>query len=170
MIGQALISYLKLNKLTISTVESCTGGHLINKITNIEGASAVTSGGIVTYSNAQKIKAGVPATIIEKYGVYSKECAEAMATVALDMFSSNIGIGITGTLSNIDKNNKDSKKGEVFYCIRINALDRVIKLTRTILVPIQDRDLQKEFIVNIIITKLTEVIESEIIKKGVKSN
>lgn len=161
MIEEKIVHNLKKNKLTISSVESCTGGHLINKITNIEGASDVTNGGIIVYSNNQKIRAGVPAKVIEQYGVYSIECAQAMSTVGASLFSSDISIGITGTLSNIDINNRDSEQGKVFYSIRIKINDEVTNLNSILFIPIIKRNLQKEYIVNYVLEKLNEFLEDE---------
>ncbi len=163
MIEEKLVYNLRKNKLTISSVESCTGGYLINKITNVEGASSVTNGGLVAYSNAQKIRAGVPAKVIEQYGVYSIECAEIMGTVGLDMFSSDICIGVTGTLSNIDINNRDSEQGKVFYSIRIKINNEILSIKSTILIPIIKRDLQKAYIVNNILERVNKFLEDEYI-------
>lgn len=160
MLEERLVNILKENNLTISTVESCTGGDLINRITNIEGASDVSNGGIVTYSNSQKIKVGVSKRLISKYGVYSIECAEAMAEVGLDFFSSDICIGVTGTLTNLDTNNIDSKQGKVFYSIKIRINSKLDKLNYSLEVPIKDRKLQKEYISSIIIEKLIEFLEN----------
>ena len=60
---------------TIATMESCTGGGVVNAITNIEGASEVLKFSAVTYSNEYKIKMGVDSQIIDKYSVYSMETA-----------------------------------------------------------------------------------------------
>ena len=67
---------------TISTMESCTSGLIASIITDTEGASAIFPGGYVTYLNETKILNGVDANVIEKYGVYSRECANAMAETA----------------------------------------------------------------------------------------
>ena len=64
---------------TISTMESCTGGGVSNAITNCEGASEVLKFSAVTYSNDYKIKMGVSSDIIDKYSVYSMECAKEMS-------------------------------------------------------------------------------------------
>ena len=71
-----IIDYLTKNNLTISTMESATGGYLASSITNIDGSSLVFKFGAVTYSNEFKIKMGVNKDIIEKYTVYSMETAK----------------------------------------------------------------------------------------------
>lgn len=160
MIEQRLVKKLRENRLTISSVESCTGGYLINKITNVEGASEITNGGMVTYSNEQKIKSGIPVKIIERYGVYSSECAETMANIGIKLFNSDISIGITGTLSNIDPNNLDSKQGKVFYSIMIKEKTKYTNLSSMLSVPVRERSLQKEYIVNHIIVELNEFLKN----------
>ena len=95
---------------TISTMESCTSGMI---------ASAIFPGGYVTYLNETKIFIGVEKEIIQKYGVYSKECAEAMAKTVQEKLHTDIAVGITGTTGNIDPNNSDSVQGVVYFCIRI---------------------------------------------------
>lgn len=161
MSAEKLVQNLKKNKLNISSVESCTGGYLINSITNIEGASHITNGGIVAYSNSQKIRIGVSKEIIKKYGVYSKECAQNMAKVGLELFDSNISVGITGTLSNIDENNRDSEQGKVFYCISIREKDEITNLQSELDLVIEKRCLQKKYIVSIIIESLLEYLQED---------
>ena len=70
--------YAKLTKLliekdiSISTMESCTGGLISSFITDTEGSSAIFAGSFVTYSNNAKIMLGVPSETIKKYSVYSE--------------------------------------------------------------------------------------------------
>ncbi len=110
---ESITNYLIKHKLTISTMESCTAGMVASFLTDTEGSSATLKGAYITYCNEAKIKQGVPAETIDKYGVYSKETALAMATACMDSYSADIGIGVTGTLGNTDPNNTDSVPGEV---------------------------------------------------------
>lgn len=107
--------------LTISFMESCTSGLLASMLTDTEGASAVFKGSFVTYSNEAKVFAGVDGEIIEKYGVYSAECARAMAETALKKFGADLAVGITGSTGNTDPNNADSVQGEAFFCVLIGG-------------------------------------------------
>ena len=66
------------NKI-ISTMESCTGGAIVNAITNIPDASKVIKFSAITYANEFKIKMGVSKELIDKYTVYSIEVARDMA-------------------------------------------------------------------------------------------
>lgn len=105
--------------ITITFMESCTSGLLASMFTDTEGASAVFKGSLVTYSNEMKIFHGVPARIIEEHGVYSLQCAQAMAETVQKIHDSDISIGITGTTGNPDPANRDSVRGEAFFCIRV---------------------------------------------------
>jgi PncC family amidohydrolase len=114
--------YEKLTKLliekniTITTMESCTSGQLASLISDTKGASAVMKGAFVTYCNEAKIMQGVPADIIEKYTVYSKETACAMADVCRKTYNADIGVGVTGSLENVDpENEKASEPGSVWF-------------------------------------------------------
>lgn len=104
--------------LTISTMESATSGQMASFLTDTEGASAIMKGAFVTYSNEAKIMQGVPRETIEKYTVYSEETALAMARSCKEAYGADIGIGITGTMGNVDPANVEaSTKGEVYFAI-----------------------------------------------------
>ena len=102
---------------TITTMESCTSGQVASLITDTEGASAVMPGAFVTYSNAAKVRMGVPAETIETFGVYSAQTASAMARACRENLGTDIGVGVTGTFGNVDPNNADSAPGEVYFAI-----------------------------------------------------
>ena len=92
----ALGVLLRQNELTLSTMESCTGGLLAHTITNVPGSSAYFRGGLVAYTAETKIDWGVDPAIIEQHGTISAECASDMARAARERLSADIGIGITG--------------------------------------------------------------------------
>ena len=112
-----IINSLIDRQITISTMESCTSGMIASMITDTSGASAVFPGGFVTYLNETKVFAGVDEKIIKEYGVYSGECAKAMAETVREKLNTDIGIGITGTTGNLDPNNADSVQGQAFFSI-----------------------------------------------------
>ena len=117
-----LTKYLIEKKLTITTMESATAGLIASLITDTEGSSAVLKGAFVTYCNQAKIMQGIPAEIIEKYSVYSKETAVAMASACAKTYKADIGIGITGTMGNIDPANpKSSVPGKVYFAILVKG-------------------------------------------------
>lgn len=109
-------------KMTITTMESATSGQIASLITDTEGSSAVLKGAFVTYCNEAKMMQGVPAEILEQYTVYSKETAEAMASACAKTYEANIGIGVTGTMGNIDPVNPDaSVPGQVYFAVVMNG-------------------------------------------------
>lgn len=112
-----VVEKLKLLNKTVATMESCTGGYVASSITDIEGASDVLKFSAITYSNEYKIKMGVSSEVIDKYSVYSKQVAREMAYNISLYANSNYGIGITGKINRIDKNNLSGEDNKVFYCI-----------------------------------------------------
>ena len=103
--------------ITVSTMESCTAGQIASLITDTEGSSAVFRGSYVAYCNDEKIRLGVPAEVIDSYGVYSEQTASEMARLCRHDFRTDLGVGISGTFGNTDPNNSDSVPGEVFFAI-----------------------------------------------------
>jgi nicotinamide-nucleotide amidase len=84
-------------KLTVATVESCTGGLVAGALTEIAGSSAVVLCGFVTYSNeAKQSMVDVPAATIAVHGAVSRETATAMAQGALAKSPASLSIAITG--------------------------------------------------------------------------
>lgn len=83
--------------LTVSTVESCTGGLVGGALTAIAGSSAVYDRGFITYSNAAKTDlVGVPSPMIEANGAVSEPVARAMAQGARRVAGSDLAVSITG--------------------------------------------------------------------------
>ncbi len=88
---------LKWRKYTLATAESCTGGLLAGRITDVPGSSEYFLQGVVSYSNdAKKDLLGVPKKLIEHHGAVSEEVANAMASGIRKRAGSTFGIGITG--------------------------------------------------------------------------
>ena len=120
---RSLTKRLIEKKLTITTMESATSGQIASLITDTEGSSAVLKGAFITYCNVAKIKQGVPAEILDKYTVYSRETAEAMAKACAEAYCANIGIGVTGTMGNVDPANPEaSVPGQVYFAICLNGI------------------------------------------------
>lgn len=84
-------------KLTISTTESCTGGLLSSKFTDVSGSSAFVHLNLVTYANEAKHKMlGVRNETLENYGAVSEECAYEMASGLMKLTNADICISTTG--------------------------------------------------------------------------
>ena len=93
---QAVGQILKERGLTLATMESCTGGFLVNCITDVPDSASYYKGGVVAYTNEMKIASGVPSGVIERHGAISPETANAMAVAAAGSLGADYGIGITG--------------------------------------------------------------------------
>jgi len=88
---------LREHKFTISVAESCTGGLLASRLTDVPGSSDYVERGVVCYSNRAKIElVGVPEPMIHEHGAVSEPVAQAMAEGIRSRAGTNIGIGITG--------------------------------------------------------------------------
>ena len=84
-------------KITISVAESCTGGLLSSKLTNLSGSSKYFKLGLITYSNNAKINIlKVKKSIIDKYGAVSQECCKSMVENLSKLSKSKINLSITG--------------------------------------------------------------------------
>ncbi len=95
--AEQLVSLLKSQGKTITTIESCTGGLVAGAITAISGSSNVFDYGFVTYSNAAKTAlVGVPEELLSQYGAVSVEVARAMADGGRQRASADIALSVTG--------------------------------------------------------------------------
>ena len=84
-------------KLTLAVAESCTGGLITHRLTNIPGSSVFLIAGVIAYAYEAKVIAlGVSWETLNKYGAVSQETALAMARGVRDRFSTSIGLSVTG--------------------------------------------------------------------------
>lgn len=95
---EAVVGRLLLErKLTISVAESCTGGLVSHRLTNVPGSSGYYMQGAVTYSNDAKHEVlGVPYETLQRYGAVSYQTAAAMAEGVRRWAKTDLGVGITG--------------------------------------------------------------------------
>jgi nicotinamide-nucleotide amidase len=92
-----IVRLLTERKRTVALAESCTGGYIAHRLTNVPGASAVFSAGFVTYSNEAKQKfLGVPSEILERHGAVSEPVAREMAEGARRAAGTDYAIAVTG--------------------------------------------------------------------------
>ena len=142
---------------TVSTMESCTGGAVVNAITNIPGASQVLNYSAVTYCNEFKIKMGVSKDVIDKYSVYSMETAREMALAITKFALSDFGIGVTGKLGKRDINNEFGDDNQVFISIYDKNLDKYTDFN--VFVDRDDRRDDKLEVLEVIIDKFLNYLE-----------
>lgn len=98
VLPEALVGdLLRQQGLTLAVAESCTGGLICHRLTNIPGASDYFMGGVVSYSNLAKMELlRVPSDILAVWGAVSEETARAMASGVREAFHTDIGLSVTG--------------------------------------------------------------------------
>ncbi|MBR5479267.1 MAG: competence/damage-inducible protein A [Clostridia bacterium] len=113
---------LKEKGKTLSAAESCTAGLLSKRITDIPGTSSVFLGGVVVYSNeAKENLLGVPHELLEEFGAVSRECANTLANNVRQLFSSDIGVGITG-IAGPDGGTDEKPVGTVYVAVSAGGM------------------------------------------------
>ncbi len=96
-IEEAVVELLQKSELKLATAESCTGGLISKRITDISGASSIFECGIVSYANEIKHKIlGVNEDDLKKYGAVSSQVAEQMAKGVLKLSGADVAISVTG--------------------------------------------------------------------------
>ncbi len=112
-----VVGLLKEKSKTLATAESCTGGLLAKRVTDISGASRVFFGGVVTYATETKTSLlGIDAGLIKEKGVASRDVAEQMAMMVRRRFGTDLGIGITG-IAGPDSDETGLEPGTVFVAL-----------------------------------------------------
>lgn len=88
---------LKAKNLTVATAESCTGGLLASRLTDVDGSSAYVKGGVISYCNGIKRDIlHVKAETLDEFGAVSRQTALEMASNVREIFSATIGLSTTG--------------------------------------------------------------------------
>jgi len=121
---------------TLASAESCTGGMLAARVTDLPGSSDYFNGAIVAYSNEAKIsQAGVPRELIEAHGAVSQEVAEALADGARAALRADVGVGITG-VAGPGGGTAEKPVGLVWLSVAVDGHDaQVVRLTRSVNLP-----------------------------------
>ena len=125
---EVVVQELAAANATVATAESCTGGLLANRLTNVSGASAVFLEGCVTYSNEAKTRTlGVPAELISRVGAVSAEVAQAMAEGVRIRAGATYGLATTG-IAGPDGGTAEKPVGTVFVALATPTDTQVEKL------------------------------------------
>jgi nicotinamide-nucleotide amidase len=96
-IEEIVLALARGRGLTVGTAESCTGGMVATRLTNVPGASDVFRGAVVAYSNdVKEAELGVPAQTLREHGAVSRETALAMAEGARDRLGVDVAVSVTG--------------------------------------------------------------------------
>ena len=128
---EELGKYLIENNLTIATAESCTGGLLSSRLTDVSGSSEYVKLNFVTYANEAKHKIlGVSWNILNNYGAVSEECAEAMANGLYEVTKCDVALCTTG-IAGPTGGTKEKPVGLVYISARYKGIVRIkeIKLS-----------------------------------------
>ena len=125
---KAIGNRLREKGWTLSIAESCTGGLVCDRITNVSGSSDYFMGGMVTYSNESKAEhLGIPSAIIKRYGAVSPQVARRMAQGVRKAFNTTFGLSTTG-VAGPTGGTKRAPVGRVFIAISDGKRDFVKKL------------------------------------------
>ena len=122
---EAVVSGLLLDRgLTLSAAESCTGGLIAKRMTDLPGASSVFRGGVVSYTNGVKSGVlGVSGELLEEYGAVSEPAARAMAEGCRNICGSDLAVSVTG-VAGPDADDRGNELGTVY--IALAARERTI--------------------------------------------
>lgn len=122
--SETLVTLLRSKKLKIACAESCTGGLMAKKITDISGSSEVFELGVVAYANRIKTKIlGVPAALLEEKGAVCAEVAGFMAKGVCVLAGSDIGTGITG-IAGPGGGTPEKPVGLVYVAVYVKSTDK----------------------------------------------
>lgn len=117
-ISEVLGESLKDHELTVSSAESCTGGNIAHRITQVPGSSAYFMGSVVSYSNDVKASVlGVSRDDIARYGAVSRQVVEAMAQGVADVMRSDCSIATSG-IAGPDGGTKFKPVGTVWIAVK----------------------------------------------------
>lgn len=130
-----LAKILKEKNLKIASAESCTGGLLASRLTDIDGSSAYLDESHITYANFAKHKyLGVSEGILENFGAVSKECACAMAEGLQKLSNCDIAVCTTG-IAGPKGGSKEKPVGLIYISVRYKDITSVKKVTLNPLIP-----------------------------------
>ena len=116
-VEQRCYEALKARGVTFAAAESCTGGLIAKRLTDVPGASQVFLGGVVSYTNGVKNHVlGVPASLLESYGAVSAPVARAMAMGVRVLTGSDLALSVTG-LAGPDGDDRGNPVGTVFVAL-----------------------------------------------------
>ncbi len=125
---EAVGDLLRKNRMTLSVAESCTGGLVIDRITDVSGSSEYFEGGIVSYSLRAKARhLGIPMAYLKRYGAVSPQVARRMAEGVRKAFRTTVGLSTTG-VAGPTGGTKKTPVGTVFIACSLGEKTVVRKL------------------------------------------
>ncbi len=159
-IAEIVLELARARGLKLATAESCTGGMVASRLTDVPGSSDVVLGGVVAYANEVKTsELGVPEALLREHGAVSVEVAAAMAKGVRARLGADVGIAVTGVagpgggsdekpvgLVHHHVSSPDGEKGATFSLpadrptIRARATVAALHLTRRVLTQTRHKD------------------------------
>ena len=122
---QLLLDELRRRKLTFAAAESCTGGLIAQRFTDLPGASVAFRGGVVSYTNDVKRDVlGVPQTLLDEYGAVSSPVAKAMAEGVRRITGADLAVSVTG-VAGPDRDDRGNEVGTVYLAVRVGGVSEV---------------------------------------------
>lgn len=114
---EVVSALLRERGLTLSAAESCTGGLIAKRMTDLPGASKVFRGGVVSYTNGVKAGVlGVPEALLEEHGAVSEPVARAMAEGCRRVCGSDLAVSVTG-VAGPDRDDRGNEVGTVYIAL-----------------------------------------------------
>jgi PncC family amidohydrolase len=150
-----VVKLLKEKGMTISSIESLTGGLFASTITSVPGVSSVFKGCVVTYATEIKQNViGVSKEVVEEFGVISKECALEMVKGGKELLNTDVVVSFTGNAGPDTMENK--KVGTVFIGLLVKEEIEIVELNL-----LGDRNFIRNECVNIAFNKIFEKISRD---------
>tara|TARA_B100000767_G_scaffold227826_1_gene217953 strand:- start:922 stop:2172 length:1251 start_codon:yes stop_codon:yes gene_type:complete len=152
---QLQVQFIKTNN-SLAIAESCTGGKIASRLTQISGASSYFKGGVVAYAKEVKVNLlGVSKGMIDNFSIVSAPVAEAMAVGVRERFGSTIGVSTTGN-AGPSKGDSDADLGTVF--IAISSVSGVVSYELHL-------GKHRERVVEKAVNKVMELLHKEVFRK-----
>ena len=125
---EAILNIFIKKKKTLAVAESCTGGLISSRVTDVSGSSKYFKGAVVAYANDVKIDIlGVPSALIKKHGAVSREVAKEMAIGVREILGSDVGVAVTG-IAGPTGSSKDKPLGLAYVALSTNTHTKTKKV------------------------------------------
>ena len=154
---EQIVKLLTQKKLTVATAESCTGGLIAKRITDVPGSSAVFECGIVSYSNRIKHEIlGVSNETLAAYGAVSEQTASEMVSGVLKVSGADMAVAVTG-IAGPESDSTDKPVGLVYIAFSDGKTTKVKKYLNDFSQDIRqsNRNKSADEALNFILEKLT---------------
>lgn len=139
---EKVVKVLNEKGLVLATAESCTGGLIAKRITDVSGSSAVFNCGIVSYSNEVKEKVlGVSYKTLETYGAVSEQTVREMVKGALKISGADIAVSVSG-IAGPNSDNTEKPVGLIFLAVSNGKSITVKQLNNTFIDNIRENNRQ----------------------------